>query len=383
MNWYKLAITQKQIYDFYALQHLSDEALQERPDFVFNLISLISEMREEYLNILIQGIFSELLQAFIGGKNEQYIRLIQKYLPSYLPQNKIKASQELSQIKWQQINPADLNEIKKIFNNHYLWENSKFGGNAWVDIIDWFLRLRKTSPLPYPKVISKDFINKLREMVVLIDTIHSVYHNRSAILGDKLHWFELILEIVKNIDNPTTLAQLSKNVDLLKYYRNQSGKSTSRVDREKLYYDNLKGFGMEKLSKILLFALESKDLDLFKAVLKSSSPHETEFLYPKIFYAIIQAGTPFKEYYAHWINSLNIHLSGLGSINEFVWFFAQLKTWGMEWHFGAKDKLQRLEKWLQDFKMLVGPNASVVQALQQEYDDSINAIREKWKNELV
>lgn len=56
MNWYKIAITEKEFYDFYGYSSLSEEDLKQNPVLLYEMIEHLNYIREYYLEYLFEQI---------------------------------------------------------------------------------------------------------------------------------------------------------------------------------------------------------------------------------------------------------------------------------------------------------------------------------------
>ena len=269
MNWYKKALKINDIYNLYALQGLPNEALMERSDFLYDLIRIINELREEYLGIL----KAALSYHFID--NYYFKEVVEEYTSEKFP--------EISNFNVQELDGL----------TRYIAKYPKILNWPWIQVFYWTIKLIKTEPLPYPKAISLDFIQKLRSVVVLIDTIHSLEHENGDLLSDYnlenstqiSAILPIVLEIISKIVSPSSLARISKNKDLLKYYRELNFKSPPREDMEELYYQSmLKQFksnymwieDMPPFEDLYELAQKTNDLDLYNAIKRVEKDYEEE-----------------------------------------------------------------------------------------------------------
>jgi hypothetical protein len=222
MNWYKIAITKKEFYEFYALQGLDNNVLEDNPDFLFDLIEKINYIQAYYCKYLIQGIASELgygskNEKIISGENEYNCTQIKDYLLIFLDKfNGKNMSKNLNII-------SELNKFLKLAKKSFqeIYFNRYYGGKAWAEITKWTIKLLNFKPITYKNLN----FNNLRELVMTIDIINSLEHNTNFVLTrlpDKERtWLSAALEIVKSAQNPVVLSDLSGNSKLSELYRRE------------------------------------------------------------------------------------------------------------------------------------------------------------------
>jgi len=220
MNWYKVAITKKEFYEFYALQGLDDETLRENPDFLLDLIERINYIHAYYCKYLITAIASEVGHSSSEVKiaNERYYGTkLKDILKNFF--NKFDGedmSKNLNII-------SDLTKLLNIVHGYFLeaFFRTYYGGQAWAEIVKWTIVFLNLKPITYENL---NFEN-LRKFIMVIDIINSLEHNTNFALTKlpqkELFWLPAALEVVKSIKNPVLLADLANNNKLSKLYRRQ------------------------------------------------------------------------------------------------------------------------------------------------------------------
>ena len=216
MNWYKIALTKNEFYDFYALQGLPNETLKERPDMLFTLVEALNNIRAYYLDFLFKEIGDE-LGHFIHYSGA----------PTFKTVNAIDGSKKAGEELRERCNHEQCNvnsqEVMSYYNN-FSWSNPNYGGPVWGTITEWTFKLYNVGPITQ-NVYNDVTIAHIRKLAMIIDTIHSLEHNTASVLrdlpNDEYIWMSQALEVVKQMEHPATLTGLSGNIELSKTYRRE------------------------------------------------------------------------------------------------------------------------------------------------------------------
>lgn len=260
MNWYKTALKQSEFYEFYAYQGLSDETFKDNPVILYEFIEKLKDMRIYYLDHLFDEIADELQHSFTRGtmtikeardskffhvgvepevnKKDYYIGT-DKGLPVYdtwaydmavqrdtvitmRDEYKNEIMEIVKKMRAGQIDVGIINRAIYFFDN-LPWD-PVFGGPSWAEVTKWTGELYQIGPIeqePY----SDWLINRIRKLVMIIDTIHSLRHNTGIALRDlpglESFWLSKALDLVKNIEDVVGLAYLSRNPKLVEVYKRQ------------------------------------------------------------------------------------------------------------------------------------------------------------------
>jgi len=222
MNWYKIAITKKEFYEFYALQGLDNKTLQDNPDFLYDLIERTNYIQAYYCRYLMSGIASELDHGRTieplrdNGAifySDQVARKLRDLLENFDSTNMMENQKSI----------PHLNRFLDLAQRYFLEASFDpyYGGKPWAEIAQWTKKLLNYKSISYG---SLNFDN-LRKFVMVIDVIHSLEHNTSLALNKlpnkEYFWLSAALEVVKNVKNPVLLADLSNNNKLSALYRRE------------------------------------------------------------------------------------------------------------------------------------------------------------------
>jgi len=240
MNWYKIsleknAINQREFYSPYVYTGLSDEVLQDNPKILIKAIDEINKIRDYYLKFLYKKLASE-----VGHF------LTRVYAPStiYDDGNSIQVSQSEISKERQRINDfikdvlmplkrkildctsekCDLNSedkanIIKCFADFH-WSR-QYGGDLWAKLAEYIITLSDVGVIQYNT--DKRNINKMREAIMIIDTLNSMEHNTAKVLSDlpdqEKKWIFYALEFLKNVSNPVVISDLIGDSKVSEVYR--------------------------------------------------------------------------------------------------------------------------------------------------------------------
>lgn len=281
MNWYKIAITKKEFYEFYALQGLDDETLKENPDFLFDLIEKVNSIQAYYCKYLIKGIASELSygsknKSIINKEGEEYnCTQIKDYLlilSDKLCEENMSSNLDII---------SELNKFLELAERGFkeCSFNTYYGGDAWAEITKWTKKFLNFQPITYENLN----FNKLREFVMIIDVINSLEHNTNFALNrlpeQESFWLPAALEVVKLVKNPVLLADLANNSKLSELYRRKILPLTNTKENVPDWmkkYDAMMGMEYGNYSAYLDMHQRRKDyikstnnFDFLKAVINS------------------------------------------------------------------------------------------------------------------
>jgi hypothetical protein len=318
-NWYKIAMEEKEFYNFYAFSAIPDKVFQENPEILYSFINILNNLRDYYLAYLIKEIAGEVGYALDSSR--------------VFPQISNINFEIINQINWQNISDLidDLDEEfqinierkmemeerndkkAKISSENYEYirlltsyavENLKnmenkevglkiasdlfgglewmgaFGGPLWQRITKETIKLYKMGEINQQK-FSNTLMNKIRSTVLYLDTINSLEHNTSLVLKDmpdgEKEWLFYALEIVKH-GNPENIASLSKNMEIQKIYQRAItplyNQNSERMSNYELMYEAFskqislsatKNADLEKLNVILDIFI-NKDIEIAGAI---------------------------------------------------------------------------------------------------------------------
>jgi len=221
MNWYKLALKQQDIYEFYAYQGLSDETLMRHPELLYDFVMKLNSIREYYLDYLWKEISDEL--EYIFGRKALFSQVFQEpeKISHMKSMEKAKVLSVINAIKSHKITPTIINAAMFYFNN--LPWRKVYGGPLWAQITYWAYELYKINIIsPIPAVT---LIEETKKMARAIDTIHSLHHNNDFVLDQlpqgEARWLQPVLEIIKRLPDPRVIAQMSGNRALMNVYKRE------------------------------------------------------------------------------------------------------------------------------------------------------------------
>jgi hypothetical protein len=236
MNWYKMAITQKQFYEFYGYSGLSKEDLKDNPTLLYNMIEHLNHIREYYLEYLAKEISEELEHArYDTRKTDDEILEEIDYL----------------------IEDFSYDDFEKavFYFTNLLWSDEGIGGVAWAELTQWADKLYKIGEIPQQSYTPK-IMQHILDMTFIIDTIHSLQHNTNIALIDlpenEKEWLGVALEVAKHTRTPYSVSQLSGNKELMQYLR----------DKDKMQQLPTKGHAdiyVDTFEKLIQNYLQEKD----------------------------------------------------------------------------------------------------------------------------
>jgi hypothetical protein len=207
MNWYKIAITEKDFYDFYGYSVLDLKDIENNPNLLSDMIQHLNYIREYYLKYLSIEIGYEIyhgLNNILMLSDEEYLEI----------QNKIPILYEKFK-NFTSLTDYDFNIAYSIFKD-YDWDSS-FGGDAWAEITKWTKKLYEIGEVKFEK--SEELLfNKIQKLIMIIDTIHSLEHNTNMVLADlpenENMWMQKALDIIKSSKTGHNLVSVLNNKKL-------------------------------------------------------------------------------------------------------------------------------------------------------------------------
>jgi hypothetical protein len=212
MNWYKIAITQSEFYDFYGYSSLTEESLKENPVLLYGMIEHLNYIREYYLIYLVDHINSELFHSL----EKAYVK---KSTATMTSEERSELEEMRTEIRgnfaYDRYTNIDFDSAIKIFRD-YQWVEA-YGGEAWAKISEWTQKLWEVGEIPQEK-FSQSLFNKMQRLTMVIDTIHSLEHNTNKVLVElpesEREWMQIALEIVKSSQSDFHLLPLLENKKL-------------------------------------------------------------------------------------------------------------------------------------------------------------------------
>ena len=244
MQWYKIAITQNEFYDFYALQSLPDNALRDNPTVLFRLIEQVNHIRGYYLDFLVPRISRELYHSIDVAYESLDVDVEDAW--NYLAENYVEYDEEhdeehgdsdtYSEVILDNAHYSEVNDVcDKIMNGKFgemgpkvirlfteLPWSDQYGGYLWAEITKWTYRLYMT-PQVEPRPYSEALMSHIKKSVMLIDTINSLEHNNALALNqlpnNEEDWLYWALEIVKHSPHGALLARMAGDDELSKVYQ--------------------------------------------------------------------------------------------------------------------------------------------------------------------
>ena len=271
MNWYKAALTQKEFYEFYAIQGLQNETLKDHPEVWFRLIESINNIRVYYLSFLMKDGASELDHFAYANKDNNIQEGHDIFNIIDVLSTKLKSCfDNPDQCNW---TGTEKQMIMSIFYD-YKW-SKPYGGKAWGDIFKWMWKLYEAGPIeqiPYNEAL----LYKVRGLVVAIDTIHSLEHNTGAALRDLPEgehvWMPYALDRAWQVEHPVVLSDLAQNHEISELYRREELPLTH--DR---HYTDKKTRVINDFAKLTYEQQEdllrtSRDLDLINMIIRVGNP---------------------------------------------------------------------------------------------------------------
>ena len=173
MNWYKIALTEKEFYDFYGYSLLTEENLKDNPVILYDMIDHLNYIRGYYLTYLVSHISSEIYHAegkIISKKNsiEEILTLKEQ---EELLKIRTKTRRNFNNNKYTNL---DFENAEKIFRDYY-WYGA-YGGEAWGIITEWTKKLYNIGEISQEE-FGMNLFNKIQKLIMAIDTIHSLEHN--------------------------------------------------------------------------------------------------------------------------------------------------------------------------------------------------------------
>ena len=269
-NWYKIAITEKQFYEFYGYIALPQEVFKDNPVAFYTFIEILNSIRDYYLPELIKCIQRELLhaseQSYDGFDYAISKNLFFKYPKYYEGFGQLNLQQWIDK-HWEEeceyygvevtdtthceeayeefygsAQASPLKEVYVNFINDLIFDidsltlkdfklmrelftelpwDSSYGGELWALVCDWTWELKAIGEI---QQVSYNFstLQKMQKLAMIIDTIHSLEHNTSNILSNlpngEYAWLSKALDTVELEEEPRDVAKESGNRELIKLY---------------------------------------------------------------------------------------------------------------------------------------------------------------------
>jgi len=306
---------------------MSDEDLRQNPVLLYNMIEHLNYIRSYYLNHLTKEISHELAHAAEEIKWDQF------------PEHSLRmeAMDDISNVVnrfylWG-LNTTDFIKARHYFGD-YKWSGF-YGGARWEEITEWTQKLWAAGEIPQQRYNEELFV-KIADVVFIIDTIHSLQHNRNLILEDLPHgereWLDVALEIVKHSKSSWHIMDKMSDMELKKQlFRNrmvaqEGGERISSYGsifgdwfdktREAMESGDfsLPGFGF--IGKLIKKA-DSNDIDAFLDTLEDNLDiliNNSQLLYRHLLYCLIENTNFYKKDFI-----INIFYIVMGINKEEFW----------------------------------------------------------------
>ena len=235
INWYKIAISEADFYDFYAISDFSEEDFSNNPKLLMQVIDHLNYIREYYLRYLTKEIADELLD---GAQGAILWWSWEDCISGDVGEEKKKIADLAEKIRsFNNIAPRDFKEAMHYFGNEhfkdeYLWI-SDYGGPAWRDITKWTQKLYETQ-IFYDKSTKRVF-DRIYKLIMIIDTIHSLEHNTNNVLVDlpegEKEWMQKAFEIVKHSEFPAYFSNKMSKIEFQEEILRNKMLSQREVDK--------------------------------------------------------------------------------------------------------------------------------------------------------
>lgn len=240
-----MALTQSQIYDFYALSTVFDLLDEQDKEIAFQVLQ---EVKKDYIESLTKAVYDEFRHA-----NDC---IFEKY---QLIQKKLNVSNEVAKAI-SMGKKLDLDLVYRAFNE-LEWED-EYGGSKWAEITKLLIDLINTPVEDY------------KNLMVTIDRINDIEHNTGSIFtkfkkNQEYKWIEQVLDLKYAARSPYTYYNmLSPEVKrIMSNYRGLTTKEHGYIGDTKKWgeiLDNISRWTLSSINKFVDNNLENEEIDYIK-----------------------------------------------------------------------------------------------------------------------